>query len=342
MAIWLNKGNLISEISESTGFKSGLTFSFDKMLSFVTEEYKKILLSNKESVVRIRAEEYEELYLQVLKGTGYANKNYNPSGKLFSVYLLDKYGMNDIRFEIGLEVYKLYSDWLMNEVDKLVKVGAAHGTKIDPSSFFQMCKKKYGLQGAVLCGELLVQQGIAQDYSPWNKIRRVDWKDSADLKELFESESLKTFYGSFIDQRYIDYLANNFDDLGQIHWRKFEALTAEFFKKEGYYVEIGPGRSDGGVDVRVYKENVDKENPPLILIQCKRWKDQVQQETVKALWADVDYEKATSGLIVTSSTVAFGAKEVCSARGYNIDFAENDKLKQWIQGMSSTKNQIII
>ena len=48
--------------------------------------------------------------------------------------------------------------------------------------------------------------------------------------------------------------------------------------------------------------------------QCKRQKEKVGKVVVKALWADVQHEKASPGLIVTTSRLSPGAKEVCAAR----------------------------
>lgn len=151
-----------------------------------------------------------------------------------------------------------------------------------------------------------------------------------------------SYYGSFIAQRYIDFLGNNLNDIGEINWRKFEGLTGEFFKKKGYEVCMGKGKNDGGIDIRVWKNKEDKENPPLILIQCKRQKSKVKIEIVKALWADIVDEKATSGLIVTSSEVTKGAKTWSRARGHHIGFAERDTLKKWIESMRSINTEIII
>ena len=121
--------------------------------------------------------------------------------------------------------------------------------------------------------------------------------------------------------------------MGEINWRKFEALTCEYFKKQGYHVEIGRGRNDGGIDARVWKFKEDKGNPPMIIIQCKRQKSKIEKVVVKALWADMVYEKAESGLLVTSSQVSKGAITDCIARGYNIRFAERDTLDNWIKTM---------
>lgn len=51
--IEFNRGQLISEISESVGFKSGLSFSYKSMLEFVSQWSKKILMDNAVSCVGV-------------------------------------------------------------------------------------------------------------------------------------------------------------------------------------------------------------------------------------------------------------------------------------------------
>ena len=58
--------------------------------------------------------------------------------------------------------------------------------------------------------------------SPWMPRRWFDWDDTVQLSELFLSESLEAQYGTFCDQRFVDYLARNFRRIDEIHWRKFE------------------------------------------------------------------------------------------------------------------------
>ena len=340
---WLDKGVLISEISESVGFKSGLCFSYERMLKFVSGWSRDILIKNSNSGIRIRPEEYEDLYFDVLQGTGYAPKKISVSMQYFSLFLKEKYSDDKEKFEIGLKIYELYGKWLKEEMDALVKSGKMeYGMIISPNSYLQKCYDDYGRVGYRLALQLLNNQANYEQYSPWNNVRRVDWKDIVELEELFESESLKTYYGNFIDQRYIDYLSNNLDDIGEIQWRKFEGLTGEFFKRLGYEVTLGRGRNDGGIDVRVWRSTEDKEKPPMILIQCKRQKEKVNKVIVKALWADIVYEKADSGLIVTSSQVSSGAKEDCKVRGYNIGFIERRNLNKWIKSMRSKDVEIIV
>jgi restriction system protein len=138
-------------------------------------------------------------------------------------------------------------------------------------------------------------------------------------------------YGSFFDQRFINYLSANFEKIGEIHWRQFEALAAEFFVRSGYEVDSGPGRIDGGIDIRVWKAKSLATDPPAMLVQCKRQKEKIGKVIVKALWADVVDEGASSGLIVTSSTLSPGADTVRRARSYPIHVAARATLRSWVE-----------
>ncbi len=118
-----------------------------------------------------------------------------------------------------------------------------------------------------------------------------------------------------------------------MHWRQFEGFTCEFFEREGFKVEIGAGRDDGGIDARIWSVNADEFTPPLILVQCKRQKDKVGKTVVKALYADVAHENANSGLIVTTSELSPGAVKLKHARGYPVEQAQRHQLKDWLAKM---------
>ena len=144
--------------------------------------------------------------------------------------------------------------------------------------------------------------------SPHSLIRYVDWRRPLVLRELFSGVKAEPERGTYIDQRFIDYLAGNKEKLPSMHWRKFEDLTAEFFAREGYQVELGPGSNDDGVDVRIWKAGQDAANHPHCLIQCKRQKSKIERVVVKGLSADVQFEGADYGLIVTTSELSPGAR----------------------------------
>ena len=167
---------------------------------------------------------------------------------------------------------------------------------------------------------------------PWVHFRRVEWSDEAELRDLFSSEDLSTPHGHFFDQRYIDYLERNFPRIDDLKWRKFEGLTAEYFDRQGFAVELGPGRDDDGVDIRVW-DTEKSSRPPLLIIQCKRTREKVGKVVVKALWADMQAEEAGGGLIVTTSSLSPGARRVCIARGYPVGEADRSALRLWLHAL---------
>lgn len=160
------------------------------------------------------------------------------------------------------------------------------------------------------------------------------WDGITPLSKLFDSEVSPRSDEEFVEQKFIDYLAVNGHEIETIHWRNFERFCAEYFRRQGFVVVLGSGGNDGGVDIRVFREN-DKNSAPFILIQCKRYNAdrKVTIETVKSFYTDVQHEKAETGLIATTGYIATGGKKICQARKYNISFAEKDNVSSWAQSM---------
>lgn len=165
-----------------------------------------------------------------------------------------------------------------------------------------------------------------------------EWDGAIPLADLFGSENVPegATPGSFFDQRYIDYLNSQPDDLERIHWRQFENLTAEFFRRNGYEVTVTPPRGDGGVDIIARREG-EVVGPELILIQCKRYRADrgVTVEQVRAFWTVLTDAGATRGLIAATSRLEAGAREWTSARQYQIDVADQENVRQWLDRLAS-------
>jgi len=167
----------------------------------------------------------------------------------------------------------------------------------------------------------------------YGRVRQKQWDGSVPLDRLFGGEHVPDDPSVYLDQRYIDYLAKNSEEFGKIHWRNFERLTTEFFHRQGYEVDLGKGTKDGGVDVRVWTDKESKAGPPLMLIQCKRYKHVIGIDTVKAFWSDVHFEGAQKGLIATTSSVSRDAKRLCDVRKWPMTFAEADEVQRWARTM---------
>ena len=167
----------------------------------------------------------------------------------------------------------------------------------------------------------------------YGRVRQKAWDGAVSLDRLFEGEHVPDDPTVYLDQRYIDYLARNGEEMGRIHWRNFERLTTEFFRRQGYEVDLGKGTRDGGVDVRVWTDKDSKTGPPLMLIQCKRYRDVVGIETVKAFWSDVHFEGAEKGLIANTSSVSRDSKKLCEVRKWPMSFAEAAEIQKWARTM---------
>lgn len=335
MAILVSRIELITTASEIIGCKSGLALTREHLIEFAPKYYADIWQGPDKDVVRIRSVEFEEIIAGILYQTGNTS---TPSTISLGVAEYHKYKGNPKLFPIWVNVMSLFNEMLRRGLEDEEKTG---NKIIDPTPFVKACSERYGSIGANMALEILKDLNHQQHRSPWDLYRRMEWKDKAELNDLFQSESLETYYGSFLDQRFIDYLSRNYDHIDRINWRKFEGLTAEFFDRLGFNVEIGKGRDDDNIDVRVWPTGEKKDKPPILLVQCKRQKGKVEKVVVKALWADISQEGAKSGLIVTTSTLSPGAQKVCTARSYPIEQANRKTLATWVQAMRSPGSGII-
>ena len=58
------------------------------------------------------------------------------------------------------------------------------------------------------------------------------------------------------------------ETIRQLHWRNFEELVAEAYRRQGYRVTEGGFGADGGIDLELRKGD------ELTFVQCKQWKVQ--------------------------------------------------------------------
>lgn len=329
-------GTLADGLSETAGYKAGLALSIEELCDHLSgTDYPDIINDSEEGPVRLRAEDYEALFYKLLYRIGYTAEEYDGDyvgAKRFHKY--SKNGQLDI-FHGMLEIYN--SIWT-----DLINKTAAEGKKsIDPTPFLVQCYEKYGEAGLKMAIEQIEVLNRAVTLSPHSIGRKTEWQSAIYLKKLFEGSSDEPESGRFIDQRFIDYLSQNHSRLPEMHWRKFEELAAEFFYREGFQVELGPGRNDDGVDVRVWVPNSDPTDKPLCLVQCKRQKSKVEKVVVKGLYADVQHEGAEYGVIVTTSELSPGARTTIQSRGYPIQEIENTALRKWLTTLRTPGTGII-
>lgn len=114
----------------------------------------------------------------------------------------------------------------------------------------------------------------------------------------------------------------NLDSIRDLHWRQFEELVAEAFRRDGYTVieNVGAG-ADGGVDIRLRKGGES------YLVQCKNWRKQrIGVATVREMFGVLVAESARGVFVVCSGT--FTAEAVRFAKGKPIHLVDGDTLME--------------
>ena len=326
MAHWITTNTEFrSFVSDRLGYKSGLALTSNEMCELLDKKDPLLGLftSQNEEIVRISTGDIEVSFQTLLFRLGVTGREFVGH----SPTLLDiEFRHDPNKRRTFQQVLKVLGEFHFYNGKKSIFDG------FNEDHYFHLVRTTIGEGGLELARMLVERTREREDASPWDWLgaKVTEWDTPIELKELFESESLNAMYGTFLDQRYINYLAANTEKLTNINWRKFEALTAEYFERRGYVVQIGAGRNDGGVDVRIWNPKSNPTDPPVQLIQCKRTKSKIDKVLVKSLWADVVDEKAEGGVIVTTSTFSPGAREVCKARKYPIREANRKVVVQWL------------
>ena len=116
--------------------------------------------------------------------------------------------------------------------------------------------------------------------------------------------------------------------LTAMHWQTFEELIEAYYRNLGYKVqrqlEQGP---DGGVDVRITNDRGER-----VLVQCKQYRDtKVTVNTVRELMGVVAAERATGGIVITTSTFTNEAWEF--AEGVPIELIDGDRLDRMLNDL---------
>ena len=318
-------GRLFGSLSDIIGTKSGLALTKPQIFRIFEEEGRFQEYRN-DAYFRVHSTEFEEMVELLLYKVGRLESinNVSPMAALIRKYGRDKDNI-DVITDIG--------DMFLSMLNEFFSTNPPPNTTIDPSSFMRQAMQKHGKRGLDMAYDVIQAQATQLEIKSAHFPVIREWKNIIELNELFASEGLMDQQGAFVDQRYIDYINRNFEQIDEIHWRKFEGLTADYFARQGFQIELGPGRNDDGVDVRVWPSGEALDKPPAIIIQCKRQKAPISKVIVKSLYADVLHYQAKSGLIVTTSELSPGAKATHTVRSYPVSEANRENLRQWIAEM---------
>ena len=124
---------------------------------------------------------------------------------------------------------------------------------------------------------------------------------------------------------------DSLESLSKLHWKTFEDILAEIFRRKGYSVkeQLGGG-ADGGIDLALRKDG------KTTLVQCKRWADKaVGAPVVRELYGIMASENADEGILVTTSKFT---KECQSfAQGKPIKLIDGETLLPLVRSVQKRK-----
>jgi hypothetical protein len=134
-----------------------------------------------------------------------------------------------------------------------------------------------------------------------------------------------------VSERLLDQIARDPDGLHKLTGHAFELVVAELLSRQGYEISVAPPGPDGGVDI--FAARRPELGSFLYLVQCKRWKPTapVGLAVVQRLYGRVEADKATAGVVVTTSRFTSPALEFADSVKYRMSLRDFDDLTVWVQ-----------
>lgn len=179
---------------------------------------------------------------------------------------------------------------------------------------------KYGLNDKLWKGN--------RNYYEWQWICSLVEPDFSDLYE----EVYAWFY-------------KNPEYLYELKSRQFEVLLDGVFRNNGFQTKLGTGQNDGGVDIRLYSNNVIGE--VVTLVQARKYSASIpiKLEAVQALSGNVEDERANQGLFVTTSRYLPCAKRFAERQNKRLKLATSEDVSVWsrnaFERIRQEKSQLI-
>ena len=117
----------------------------------------------------------------------------------------------------------------------------------------------------------------------------------------------------------------------QLSPRQYEEVVAELLSRRGYSVELTPMSRDGGCDI--YAAKKDSVGSFLYLVECKRYApdNRVGVGLVRQLHGVVQQNRATAGILATTSFFTRDAKEFADDVKWQLSLRDYISMTEWLQ-----------
>ncbi len=132
-----------------------------------------------------------------------------------------------------------------------------------------------------------------------------------------------------------EHFSKNSDQLTKLDWRQFEMLVAELLQAQGFETQLGPGRADGGVDIRLLQR--DPIGDILTLVQVKKHgkNNPIGLQAVQALHGVKEAEGAANSMFVTTSRYLPSAKNFAGRDNVQMELRVSDDVRKWCADASA-------
>lgn len=156
-----------------------------------------------------------------------------------------------------------------------------------------------------------------------------------DTSDVLAQRDLVSRFASVNDDL-LAYLALHPELLRELDPRRFEELVAELFRRQGFTVELTPKARDGGRDLFALHSNAFGRS--LYLVECKRYaaSRKVGVEVVRGLYGVLQADRATKGVIVTTSSYTKDAIAFATPLEYQLSLRDFEALKEWLDAFRKT------
>jgi restriction system protein len=126
--------------------------------------------------------------------------------------------------------------------------------------------------------------------------------------------------------------------LGVLEWKRFETVCAEYLRLIGYNPKETRIGADGGVDIWIYKQGMER---PFGIVQCKAWNTyKVGVKPVRELYGVMSHEKVANGLFITSGV--FTSEAIAFAEGKLITMFSGHEFLAKIKQLSEEDQKTLL
>jgi restriction system protein len=143
-----------------------------------------------------------------------------------------------------------------------------------------------------------------------------------------------------VNEELLDALRSSPHLLTQLTARRFEEVVAAIWQRLGYDIVLTPRSRDGGKDI--YAVRHSEVGNLLYVIECKRYAPNrpVGVEIVRSLYGVAQQERASMGIVATTSTFTKGAMEFQSKVPYQLSLHDYRSLGRWLENIDTRNDRL--